>query len=163
MNPPIEAGAPCPLCQAPLAPKLLREVVGEEGSLRLALRTLPVLACEVPHRYFVGPGFAVWLLNELADKELPKIPVGREKGLVFRGYECGACGTALPSAGGDPMTFSSTLDWEQMVPFVVDITVPVVGCPSCGRDQARSGAEIAKLLPSALVHAFKAAGIKAPG
>jgi hypothetical protein len=156
-------GQGCPLCEAPLAARNLREVAGDEAPMRLTLRHLPVLACSVPHRFFVGQGFPLWLLNALVDVELAKIPAGTEKGLVFHRYACGGCGAQLPSTAGEPMTFSSTLEWEKTLPFVVDITVPIVCCPSCGMEQARSAAELAKLLPSALVHAFKEAGLKAPG
>jgi hypothetical protein len=158
----IRAGAPCPLCEAPLAEKALRDVVGDEAPLRLTLRNLPVLACDAPHRYFPGHGFPVWLLNSLVEEEQKKIPAGAEKGLVFRKYACCDCGGEIPSSGGEPMTFSSTLDWQKTAPFVVDITVPVVCCPTCGREQARSRAELEKLLPAALVHAFKTAGLKGP-
>lgn len=159
----IEAGKPCPLCEAPLSEKRLREVAGDEASMRLALRGLPVFACEAPHRYFVGKGFPIWLLNRLADAELAKVPAGRQEGLLFRKYACGECGAPLPSTGAQPCTFSASLAWKETPGFVVDITVPVYHCASCGRDQARSAAELAKLLPAALVHAFMAAGIKAPG
>lgn len=158
----IAEGQPCPLCEGPLAARHLNEVSGDEAPVRLTLRRLPVLECAARHSYFVGLGFPVWLLNSLVDLELPKIPAGTEKGLVFRKYACSECGAEIPPGGGEPMTFSSTLDWENTFPFVVDITVPVVTCPSCGRDQARSRAELAKLLPSALVHAFKTAGLKGP-
>lgn len=159
----IEDGTPCPLCEAPLAEMRLREVVGDEAPMRLALRGLPVFACEAPHRYFVGHGFPIWLLNVMADAELAKIPAGRRKGLLFRQYACGICGAPLPTTGGEPCTFSASLAWKETPGFVVDITVPVYHCDSCGSDQARSRDELAKLLPAALVHAFMAAGIKAPG
>jgi hypothetical protein len=156
-------GQGCPLCEAPLAERRLREVTGDEAPMRLVLRNLPVLSCEAPHRYFPEQGFAVWLLKALVEAELAKIPAGVEKGMVFRKYACGGCGAPLPADGGEPWTFSSTLAWKDAPGFVVDVTVPVVQCPACGRDQARSATELAKLLPSALVHAFKDAGIKAPG
>jgi hypothetical protein len=156
-------GSPCPLCEAPLAAKLLREAAGDEAPMRVALRGLPVLACEAPHRYFVGHGFPIWLLNVLVEVEIAKIPAGRRKGLVFRDYDCGECGARLPTSGAEPWTFSASLAWEETPGFVADITMPVFRCTSCGREQARSGEELAKLLPAALVHAFMAAGIKAPG
>ena len=158
----IPEGQPCPLCEAPLTARHLNQVSGDEAPLRLTLRRLPVLECAARHSYFVGQGFPVWLLNSLVEEEQKKIPAGAEKGLVFRKYACCDCGGEIPSSGGEPMTFSSTLDWEKTAPFVVDITVPVVTCPSCGREQARSRAELAKLLPPALVHAFKTAGLKGP-
>lgn len=159
----IQAGAPCPLCEAPLAAKQIPEVSGDEAPMRLTLRGLPVLACATAHTYFAGHQFPIWLLNALLDGELPKVDAGTGKGLIFRKYACGGCGAALPSSGGEARTFSTRLAWNETPAFDVDVTMPFFRCPGCGREQARSGEELAKLLPAALVHAFKAAGLKAPG
>jgi Zn ribbon nucleic-acid-binding protein len=159
----VAAGAPCPLCEVPLEEKTLPEFSGDEAPLRLTIRHFPALACPAPHRYFIGHEFPVWLLNALVEAELARIPKGKEQGRVFRKCVCGGCGAALRAAGAEWHTFSSTLAWRETRPFVVDLTVPVVECPSCGMAQARSGAKLAKLVPSALVHAFKAAGLKSPG
>jgi hypothetical protein len=159
----VAEGKPCPLCEAALAARRLKEVQGDESPMRLTLRNLPVLACEAPHRYFVGHGFPVWLLNALLEVELPKIPAGKAKGLLFRKYACCDCGAILPSGSGGARIFTAALAWKQTPAFQADISIPLYRCPSCGREQARSGEEIAKLLPAALVHAFKSAGIKAPG
>ena len=162
MTPKPAAGEPCPLCAVPLDRATLGRAVGDEAPVRITLDRLPVLACPAPHRYFAGHGFPVWLLNELVDARLPEVPAGREKGLVFRRYECGGCGTKLPP-GGEARRFSWTLAWGETPAFEVRLEVPFVRCASCGREQARSAPELAKLLPAALVHAFKAAGIKAVG
>jgi hypothetical protein len=159
----MQAGSPCPLCQAPLAAQQLREATGDEAPMRLTLRGLPVLACAAPHTYFAGQKFPIWLLNSLVDGELPKVAAGTGKGLVFKKYVCGGCGAVLPSSGGEPRTFSSRLAWNETPAFDVDVTMPFFRCAGCGREQARSAEELAKLLPAALVRAFKAAGLKAPG
>jgi hypothetical protein len=159
----IGEGKPCPLCEAPLAARTLRAIAGDEAPIRLTLRNLPVLSCPAPHRYFVGQPFPLWLLNTLVDGEAPRIPAGREKGLLFRKYACQGCGAALPATGSEMRTFTSRLAWQETPAFEADISVPVRRCPSCGREQARSAAELAKLLPAALVNAFRSAGLKAPG
>lgn len=158
-----QAGTPCPLCEAPLAASRIPEAAGDEAPMRLTLRGVPVLECAAPHRYFVGKGFPVWLLNALSDEELAKIPAGAQKGLLFRKYACGGCGEPLDTAKGETKTFSASLAWKDTPGFEVDIALPLFRCVSCGREQVRSGEELAKLLPAALVHAFKAAGLKAPG
>ncbi len=131
--------------------------------MRVTLRVLPIHSCPAPHRYFVGQQFPIWLLNALVEEELAKIPGGTEKGLIFKKYACGDCGAALPSAAGEARAFSASLAWKETPGFAVDVSMPVFRCASCGREQVRSGAELAKLLPAALVHAFMAAGLKAPG
>lgn len=158
-----EAAKPCPLCEAPLAAIRLPDVSGDEAPMRVTLHDMPALACPAPHRYFVGHGFPIWLLNALVDAELARIPSGTRKGLVFRKYACGECGSPLPAAAGDTRTYPATLQWKETPAFVVDIAIPLYRCASCGREQARSGEELAKLLPAALVHAFMAGGLKAPG
>lgn len=159
----MKAGSPCPLCESPLASQQLQESTGDEAPLRLTIRGLPVLSCAAPHRYFVGQQFPIWLLNALTDAELPKIPAGTEKGLLFKKYACGECGGALAASDGEARTYTSSLAWNETPGFAVDVSVPAYRCASCGREQARSAAELQKLLPAALVHAFKAAGLKAPG
>lgn len=156
------AGGPCPLCKAPLNQKQVPEAFGEQQPLKLALRGLPVLECEKPHRHFVGKEFPIWLLNALLEEELGKIPSGGEKGLLFRKRTCGSCEAELPSAAEGSRTFSAALAWKDSPAFDVDITVPLHRCGACGRDQVRSAAELAKLLPAALAHAFQGAGLK-PG
>lgn len=159
----IAQGKPCPLCNSPLSAQALPEVSGDEAPLRLTLRGLPVFTCAAPHRYFVGQSFPIWLLNALLEGELAKVPTGTEKGLLFRKFACGGCGAILPSAANGSRTYSTHLAWKDTPGFSVDVTMPLFRCDACGREQARSAAELAKLAPAALVHAFKAAGIKAPG
>lgn len=157
------AGSPCPLCNHPLGEKVLAEASGDEAPMRLTLKGLPVLECESGHRYFLGQKFPIWLLNEVTDGELSKIAAGKQKGLLFHSYACGGCGKPLPSAAGEAKTFSARFAWKETPAFAVEISMPQYRCESCGREQARAGEELAKLLPAALVHAFMAAGLKAPG
>ncbi len=162
MTPRPAAGGPCPLCGATLAPQCLARAEGDEAPIRLVLERLPVLSCPAPHRYFVGRAFPMWLLGELLEAKLPEVPAGREKGLLSRRFACGTCGARLPSQG-EMRPFTWRLAWRETPAFEAGLQVPVVRCPSCGKEQARSAGELAKLLPAALVHAFKAAGIKATG
>ncbi|NJD89676.1 MAG: hypothetical protein FIB05_16880 [Betaproteobacteria bacterium] len=159
----IGEGKPCPLCEGPLASRTLPDIAGDESPMRVTLRGFPVFSCAAPHRYFVGQQVPIWLLNAMVDGEIAKIPAGVEKGLLFKKYACGGCGAVLPAAAAETLTWSSALAWKETPGFAVDVTVPVYRCGGCGREQARSGPELAKLLPAALVHAFKAAGLKAPG
>ncbi len=159
----IAQGKPCPLCAGPLSAQVLPDVSGDEAPLRLTLRGLPVFACPAPHRYFVGQKFPIWLLNALLDGELAEVPAGTEKGLLFRKFACGGCGAILPPAATGSRTYSMHLAWQDTPGFSVDLTMPLFRCDACGREQSRSAAELVQLAPAALVHAFKTAGIKAPG
>lgn len=159
----IAAGGPCPLCNAALTARTLSAIAGEEAQVRIVLRELPVLSCDAPHRYFVGHKFPIWLLNTLVDRELAKIPAGRRRGMLFAKYACGLCGAGLAGQPGATATHTASLAWKETPAFSADIVYPVHRCTACGKIQARSAEELAKLLPAALVHAFKAAGLKAPG
>lgn len=159
----IAPGSPCPLCEAPLAARKLAEVMGDEAPMRVTIRWLPVLSCDAPHRYFIEQPFPIWLLNAMLGEEIARIPAGAESGLVFRKYRCGGCGAMLPASGAERRAYVSHLAWKDGPEFAVEVSMPVCRCTGCGREQVRSAAELAKLLPSALVHAFKAAGLKAPG
>jgi len=159
----IAAGGPCPLCKAALTARRLPEIAGDEPPVRIVLRELPVLSCDAPHRYFVGQRFPIWLLNTLVDTELAKIAAGKRKGLLFPRYGCGLCGAGLEAQPGVAATHTASLAWKDTPGFAVEVVYPAYRCTACGRAQARSAGELAKLLPAALVHAFKAAGLKAPG
>lgn len=130
--------------------------------MRLTLRELPVLACAAGHTYFMDPGFPIWLLNALVDQQAPKIPAGEKKGIVLKHYSCGQCSAPLPKSEAGRRSFSFELAWKDQPPVFADLDVPVFGC-ACGREQVRSASELEKLIPAALVHAFKAEAIKAPG
>jgi hypothetical protein len=60
-------------------------------------------------------------------------------------------------------SFHLTPGYEGQPRFRVEVSMPVFKCTGCGKEQVHSLAEVRKLTPAALVHAFKAAGIKLRG
>jgi hypothetical protein len=124
---------------------------------------LPAWSCGVRHRYFRSRKLAVWLLDTLLAQSAARIPGGRESGLVFKRYRCSACGAPLPKGPGTEATTEIVLEPDGLPPFRAEVTVPMVRCGQCGLAQARSESELQQLVPSALVHAFHSAAIKAPG
>jgi len=153
----------CPLCEQPIAKSVLGRIAGYEGGLSVAVTGLPVWACAVRHRYFRSRKLAVWLLETLLSESAARIPAGRESGIVFKRYRCSACEAELPKRGAVEAMTAIDMAPKGLPPFQVEITVPTIHCGKCGLAQARSASELQQLVPSALVHAFQSAAIKAPG
>ena len=158
----LQAGKPCPLCHAPLERQVLEPFRGEEPPLSITVHGMPALACG-KHRYFVKPDFPLWLMNHLVEQDEASIPAGDPTGLIFKSYLCHDCGKALSPKRDHVHTFDLDLAYEAEPRFRVEVAMPVFRCGGCGREQIHSLAEVRKLTPAALVRAFKAAGIKAPG
>jgi DNA-directed RNA polymerase subunit RPC12/RpoP len=159
----IAAGQPCPLCEAPLAHRKLPQFSGDEAPLRITLRAMPALQCPTSHTYFVKRAFPLWLTEHLLQDDEPGLPQARSSGTLFRKYACAECGVRLARRADHRHSFWFDLSYEEGAPFAVELSMPVYRCAACGREQLHSLAQLRKLTPAALVHAFKAAGIKPPG
>lgn len=165
----IQAGKPCPLCagrggeSSLLESRHLPDFSGDEAPLRMTLHAMPALQCKVGHTYFVKPDFPVWLMNHLVQEDEAKLPAGEAKGFLIKHYVCGECGKALAAKEDHRHAFRVPVAYPSADAFEVDLSMPVFKCTGCGKEQLHSLAEVRKLTPAALVHAFKGAGIKAPG
>jgi len=159
----IAAGNPCPLCEHPLEGATLPEFSGDETPLRITLRAMPALRCPTGHVYFVHPKFPLWLMNRLVEEDSATLPAGRAKGFLVKHYLCKDCGRDLAPKQDHLQGFPVELQYEKSPAFRAEITMPVFKCTACGAEQLRLLDEVRKLMPAALVHAFKGAGIKAPG
>jgi hypothetical protein len=159
----VKAGQPCPLCESPLGPRRLEPFSGDEGPLRITLQSMPSLGCATGHVYFVDPKFPLWLMNHLLEEDEPQLPAGEGKGFILKQYVCKACGAGLEPKEHHRHTFHVPLGYGDHASFSADLSMPVFRCTGCGKEQLHSLEEIRKLTPAALVHAFKGAGIKAPG
>lgn len=159
----IAEGQACPLCTQPLGRSTLGEFCGDESPLRITLSGMPALRCTAGHTYFAKRDFPMWLMRHLVDEDAATIPGGIAKGMLFRKHACGACGGELAARQERVHDFGFRLAHPGTEAFDVRLTMPVFRCAACGKEQVRSAEEVKKLAPAALVHAFKAAGIKAPG
>ena len=165
----IKAGKPCPLCAdrqgeaVPLQASTLAEFSGDEASLRITLRDMPALRCSHGHTYFARPDFPSWLMQHLVEEDEAKLPASHPRGLLFKRYACHDCGKDLARTEDHRHSFDVPLAYPDVAPFRVQISMPVYRCTGCGKEQLHSLAELRKLTPAALVHAFKGAGINAPG
>lgn len=158
----VALGKPCPLCEAPLQHRVLPPFSGDEAPLRLTLHGMPVLSCDKPHVYFVKRDFPLWLMDQLLEEEAA-LPAGESTGLLFKKYLCRDCGKPLSPRSGPMHAFQVNLAYPGQADFRVEVGMPVFNCTGCGKPQLHSLSEVRSLTPAALVHAFKGAGIKAPG
>lgn len=159
----VAPGKPCPLCEAPLKHRRLPTFCGDEAPLRITLHGMPALSCDKPHVYFVKRDFALWLMNRLVEEDEATLPAGNATGLIFKSYLCRDCGKPLSPKRDHVHAFDLEVTYPGEPGFRVEISMPVFRCTGCDKEQIHSLAEVRKLTPAALVHAFKAAGIKAPG
>lgn len=159
----VAAGKPCPVCHTLLSVKDLPEAVGTEGPMRITLRKMPALFCTTTHRHFVHPDFPLWLMTHLRDEDESKLPAGQAKGFLVKRYLCSQCGKDLEAKEDHRHAFSVRLAFASTPEFEVEISMPVYKCTGCLREQLHSLEEVRKLTPGALVQAFHAAGLKAPG
>ncbi|HEX9182302.1 MAG TPA: hypothetical protein VF876_03500 [Burkholderiales bacterium] len=145
-----------------MSPATLEKVSAAEAPVRLSLLGLPVFACAKGHRSPVHRDFMVWLMRELRDKQVPAIPGGEAKGMLFKKYHC-ACGAELPSQAAREASFGFELAYPEAAPFRGEIAVPVYKCGSCGKELARSAKEIAGATPAAVAALNDAAGFPHSG
>lgn len=165
----VKPGSPCPLCtDRKVSADVLHATVlpafsGDEAPLRLGVRGMPALQCAQRHTYFARPDFALWLMEHLLQEAAAKLPAGEARGVLFKHHSCRDCGKALAPREDPRKAFELPVTYPELPPFTVEVSMPMFRCTGCGKEQMRSAAELGKLVPAALVHAFKAAGLKAPG
>lgn len=159
----VAEGHPCPLCQQSLARKNLPAFSGDEDPLRVTLTGMPTLQCPTGHTYFTRPDFPLWLMRHLMDEDEATLPAGEAKGFILKHYVCRECGKNLAPKQDHRHAFHFDVAPDKAPAFGVELAMPVYKCTGCGKEQLHSVEEVRKLTPAALVHAFKAAAIKAPG
>lgn len=149
----------CKQCKAGMSLQPLDPAYGEQGMLKVTFIQLPALVCPNMHRHFAMQEFPILLLDRVAGKDMETIPAGKKSGLLFKHYHCSACGAELEKGNGREETFDFDVALKDIPPFRVEMAVPLYKCSGCGKEQMRSLEEMQKLVPPAMAHAFKAAGL----
>ncbi|HEX6317483.1 MAG TPA: hypothetical protein VFZ84_01325 [Burkholderiales bacterium] len=149
----------CTRCRAQTEPARLDTAAGRSDPVAFCLHDMPVLACPNGHRQFIEPGFALKLVEQLVKEDEAGLPAGKEKGLIFTHYYCGACGAELGKDAERRETFPLDVSLPDYHPFRVEVTAPVYRCPKCSREQLHSLEQVRKATPPALAEAFRAADI----
>lgn len=152
----------CDQCRGETEMTVIGFADGESDPLRIRLKDFPLLRCQQGHRQFVRPHFGAELLQHLTEEDEPGLPAGEVKGLFKKQYLCESCGEELEPKPDHRHTFSISVKLEELDAFGVDLSMPVYKCSACGREQLHSLKEVRKLTPTAMAHAFDAAGIPPP-
>jgi len=104
----------------------------------------------------------VLLMRELR-AHAAQVPAGEGRGLFFlRKYRC-ACGGLLEAVAGSTLEHAFELSVTDAEPFTAILALRRHRCSSCGREQARSGREIAAAVPELVRTLNDAAGFPHSG
>lgn len=152
----------CRQCHEPMHQKAIGTLAGEEGPLRIEVADFPALVCERGHRQFITNDFPMKLLQEVMKGDGGGLPTGKKQGLLFKKYQCSACGAPLGS-DASPHAIERDVSVADDTRLHVEITAPVYTCTSCGKEQLRASDDVTGRVPAALAHAFQAANLKPPG
>lgn len=127
----------CRTCSGPVELKTLDPTSVENGPLKITATGMPVAMCRHRHKNPVDDDFMLWLIHELKDRQ-GSLPVGKEQGLLFKKYMCGACGKELAANSERRQSFPLELDYEGTPAFRVELEMPVYKCTGCGKEQMHS-------------------------
>ncbi len=152
----------CASCSGACELKTLPSVSGEDGPLKLTLLELPVFACAKNHKAPVHRDFMLWLIQEIRAREA-QIAAGKEEGMIFKKHLCGGCGKELGSRPERRQSFPFELKYEELVPFKLQLEMPLYKCRGCGKEQIRSTRDLHGHVPSAMVAINDGAGFPHSG
>lgn len=152
----------CARCGGATSEKLLGRVSTADGPLKLHLTGLPVHACAKDHHAPVHGDFMLWLIRELRTTQLPAIPAGEAKGMLFKKYHC-ACGAELPAKPARSGVHGFQMAFPDAPAFKIELEAALYKCAGCGKEQARSAKELSGAMPEAIVSLNDAAGFPHSG
>lgn len=151
----------CRTCHTATGLLKLDPASGSEKALTVTVHGLTVLACPNGHKQFVDAEFPLRLLNHLLEEDEARLPAGEEKGvLMFKRFHCHDCGRELEPKPDHRHGFDIQPGLPDQPELRIELSMPVYHCTGCAKEQLHSRAELRKLTPAALGHAFRAAGIQ---
>jgi len=149
----------CKLCHGEMALRSLDPMAGEEHGVRMSIEGMPAMQCAQGHKRFVAPDFAVKRMQALvAEDKLVPLDVAAEKGLLRKQYCCPACGQALE--GGGSVEAKRVLQLNGLEAFGVQVELPKLRCPSCGRESVPPEKAMVDDLMKASANAFRSAAVE---
>lgn len=157
----MESSPTCHTCGTTLAPTTLDVVEGRDGSTRVRLSGLPILACPEGHeRREPHPDFGVDLVEALFARGA--LPVVVETGFLwFRSLRCAACDRDLVGVDPAPSAVRAEVAPDGVAePFEVVVETGTLACPDCGLVQLRGGRERGAVVLEATADALAGAEIR---
>lgn len=150
----------CKVCKGEMQLHALGALAGEEHGVRMSIEGMPAMQCPEGHKRFVAPDFAVKMMDALLG-EAPLVPLdaAAQKGLLKKKYCCPKCGQALEGAGASVQA-KRVLQLDGLEAFGVQVELPKLRCPGCGRETTPPEKAVTDGLMKASVNAFRAAEVE---
>lgn len=149
----------CFECDGKTATEILGPLSGADAAVALTVYGLPVEVCANGHRQFAHSKLALQRLLRLGDTPADGVPLGGEKGRLFKRLVCPTCHVALARRSSERETFHVEMAMADAPAFGVDLTLPVYRCRRCQKPHAGPRKAVRSGAPAALVDALRAAGI----
>ena len=147
----------CAACGQQLALATVALVSGMHEQVEVIFRGLPLLSCgtEDHPRQYAAADFGVYVIDAVFWRG--QVPLGRP-GTLAR-VKCCECGKNLSKEPTRPSEVAGLLNITNLPEFGIRIKGPVTTCPRCETDQLWASKEIGRDVSSAIVEAFKQAGL----
>lgn len=147
----------CTICGQPLMLTSVRLASGARNQVETDFRDLPLLSCgnEDHPRLYAMADFGVYVIDAVFWKG--QVALGRPG--VLAKVKCYECGKNLSKEPVRPGIVAGQLTVASLPGFGIHIKGPVATCPRCQTEQLWATREIGRDVSSAMVDAFKAAGL----
>lgn len=147
----------CAVCDQPLKLTTIGLVSGNLAEIEVIFHNLPLLSCghEGHPRRFATADFGLYVIDAVFWRG--QVPLGRPGTLAK--VKCHECGKNLSKEPTRASEVAGLLNIATLPEFGIRIKGPVTTCPRCQCDQLWASREIGQEVSSAMVAAFKAAGL----
>jgi hypothetical protein len=147
----------CAVCGRPLALTKVSLATGVYDQIEVIFRDLPVLACDTKSHshHFATADFGVYVIDAVFWQK--NVPLGRP-GTIAK-VKCLECGKNLTKQPTRHSEVAGLINIASLPEFGIRIKGPVTTCPRCNTDQLWATKEVGRATSSAIVAAFKAAGL----
>ena len=144
--------ARCPTCGREQTLSIVSLLRGSRGQIELFFTHLPTLSCGQPDhpRRFAGSDFGARLIEAVFWKK--DVPLARQGVLAkIKCIQCGKRLTREPTYKGE---VGGQLKIQDLPPFGIRISGPLVACPRCGTEQLAASIEVSGNVSNGFVEAF---------
>ena len=153
------AGKFCAQCKRPLQPATVSRLSGEGGGYKVALESIPVMACAANHMRLIGPEFVGEALDAVSKGELSGVYAANQQGFLGRRTHCGKCGFEIVNGITKNREFRTNLPLESGASMQITLSAPWIRCATCGAEQLPRVTDLPQEVINALTRAFRDAKI----
>ena len=143
----------CPVCGREQQLDVVNLLRGSRGQIELFFSHLPTLYCGQPDhpRRFAGPDFGARLIDAVFWKK--DIPLARQA--VWSKIKCIQCGKGIGKEPAYQGEVGGLLKIQDLPPFGIRISGPLISCPRCGTEQLAATIEVGSDVSNGFIDAFK--------